>query len=199
MCWLHGAGHVAPASLAKRSGTQLSAGPTRPCGLGPQLPHGPPGLRHGALQYVPRRARAASDRSRPVRITWLAQQRKSKKPPHGGLSHCENGGQGRNRTADTGIFNPLLYQLSYLAGTSEEVALWAKAGIKPAPGPAVKPLAPSRPRGRGDREPTPAPTGPGSGRRSLPAWWRRPGRRTSPSLPPGTCAPSVPPGSAGTR
>ena len=26
-----------------------------------------------------------------------------------------NGGQGRNRTADTGIFNPLLYQLSYLA------------------------------------------------------------------------------------
>ena len=31
----------------------------------------------------------------------------------------ENGGQGRNRTADTGIFNPLLYRLSYLAsGTS---------------------------------------------------------------------------------
>ena len=29
---------------------------------------------------------------------------------------CEgNGGQGRNRTADTGIFSPLLYQLSYLA------------------------------------------------------------------------------------
>lgn len=27
----------------------------------------------------------------------------------------EDGGQGRNRTADTGIFNPLLYQLSYLA------------------------------------------------------------------------------------
>jgi hypothetical protein len=26
-----------------------------------------------------------------------------------------SGGQGRNRTADTGIFNPLLYQLSYLA------------------------------------------------------------------------------------
>ena len=31
-----------------------------------------------------------------------------------------DGGQGRNRTADTGIFNPLLYQLSYLALT-----LWA--------------------------------------------------------------------------
>ncbi len=25
------------------------------------------------------------------------------------------GGQGRNRTVDTRIFNPLLYQLSYLA------------------------------------------------------------------------------------
>lgn len=28
-----------------------------------------------------------------------------------------NGGRGRNRTADTGIFNPLLYQLSYSATT----------------------------------------------------------------------------------
>ena len=28
---------------------------------------------------------------------------------------AENGGQGRNRTADTRIFSPLLYQLSYLA------------------------------------------------------------------------------------
>ena len=27
-----------------------------------------------------------------------------------------NGGQGRNRTNDTRIFSPLLYQLSYLAG-----------------------------------------------------------------------------------
>lgn len=26
----------------------------------------------------------------------------------------ENGAQGRNRTTDTGIFSPLLYQLSYL-------------------------------------------------------------------------------------
>ena len=31
-----------------------------------------------------------------------------------------SGAQGRNRTADTGIFNPLLYQLSYL-GKSEAV------------------------------------------------------------------------------
>ena len=28
------------------------------------------------------------------------------------------GGQGRDRTADTRIFSPLLYQLSYLAGES---------------------------------------------------------------------------------
>jgi hypothetical protein len=31
------------------------------------------------------------------------------------------GGQGRNRTTDTRIFNPLLYQLSYLAGKSPRV------------------------------------------------------------------------------
>ena len=29
------------------------------------------------------------------------------------------GGQGQNRTADTGIFSPLLYQLSYLAFSRE--------------------------------------------------------------------------------
>ena len=29
----------------------------------------------------------------------------------------EDGGQGQNRTADTRIFSPLLYQLSYLAGS----------------------------------------------------------------------------------
>jgi hypothetical protein len=31
----------------------------------------------------------------------------------------ENGAQGQNRTADTGIFNPLLYQLSYLGRYAE--------------------------------------------------------------------------------
>ena len=30
------------------------------------------------------------------------------------LKKEENGAQGQNRTADTGIFSPLLYQLSYL-------------------------------------------------------------------------------------
>ena len=33
-----------------------------------------------------------------------------KKPPLGGFI---NGAWGRDRTADTGIFSPLLYQLSY--------------------------------------------------------------------------------------
>jgi hypothetical protein len=48
-----------------------------------------------------------------------------------------SGGQGRNRTADTGIFNPLLYQLSYLAmypalrpmGPSERGMIAAAAGL----------------------------------------------------------------------
>jgi hypothetical protein len=43
-----------------------------------------------------------------------------------------DGGQGRNRTADTGIFNPLLYQLSYLALDSSGVPASAgKPHIKP--------------------------------------------------------------------
>jgi hypothetical protein len=33
----------------------------------------------------------------------------------GELNPCSRYGQGRNRTADTRIFSPLLYQLSYLA------------------------------------------------------------------------------------
>ena len=33
----------------------------------------------------------------------------------------EIGGQGRNRTIDTGIFSPLLYQLSYLAIEKQKV------------------------------------------------------------------------------
>ena len=36
------------------------------------------------------------------------------------------GGQGQNRTADTGIFSPLLYRLSYLA-----IRSYAKPAIKP--------------------------------------------------------------------
>jgi hypothetical protein len=40
-----------------------------------------------------------------------------------------NGGQGQNRTADTGIFSPLLYQLSYLAGCGNEQRI--KPGARP--------------------------------------------------------------------
>jgi hypothetical protein len=39
----------------------------------------------------------------------------TKKPAVRAGFHDRNGGQGRNRTTDTRIFNPLLYQLSYLA------------------------------------------------------------------------------------
>ena len=34
----------------------------------------------------------------------------------------KTGGQGRNRTTDTRIFSPLLYQLSYLANLYDEIA-----------------------------------------------------------------------------
>ena len=47
--------------------------------------------------------------------------------PHG-IDSRGNGGQGRNRTIDTRIFSPLLYQLSYLAmrfsGSRPERGLW---------------------------------------------------------------------------
>jgi hypothetical protein len=38
------------------------------------------------------------------------------------MSVEKNGGQGRNRTIDTRIFSPLLYQLSYLAVRNSAVA-----------------------------------------------------------------------------
>ena len=41
------------------------------------------------------------------------------------MRESKNGGQGRNRTADTGIFNPLLYRLSYLASEKRHI----KAGL----------------------------------------------------------------------
>lgn len=39
------------------------------------------------------------------------------------------GAQGRNRTADTGIFNPLLYQLSYLGNVARIKRVFRK-GVK---------------------------------------------------------------------
>jgi hypothetical protein len=44
----------------------------------------------------------------------FALRAKSEKNPARGWA-LVSGGQGRNRTTDTRIFNPLLYQLSYLA------------------------------------------------------------------------------------
>lgn len=59
--------------------------------------------------------------------------RKRRNPARGGVS--ESGGQGRNRTADTGIFNPLLYQLSYLAapGSTGSPLLNIRGGLPSSP------------------------------------------------------------------
>jgi hypothetical protein len=46
----------------------------------------------------------------------MAGHLQNKKGPHD-TSLLTGGGQGRNRTADTRIFSPLLYQLSYLASS----------------------------------------------------------------------------------
>ena len=37
-------------------------------------------------------------------------------PCSNGATGLDDGGQGQNRTADTGIFSPVLYRLSYLPG-----------------------------------------------------------------------------------
>ena len=37
------------------------------------------------------------------------------------LTGVESGGQGRDRTADTGIFSPLLYRLSYLTKNERDL------------------------------------------------------------------------------
>ena len=52
---------------------------------------------------------------------------------------AEDGAQGRNRTNDTRIFNPLLYQLSYLAtvGSGEGPAC-REPEIRPEGSPSVK-------------------------------------------------------------
>lgn len=50
-----------------------------------------------------------------------------------------NGGQGQNRTVDTRIFSPLLYQLSYLALDCKALALTGRLRIKTRPAGEVKP------------------------------------------------------------
>ena len=46
---------------------------------------------------------------------------KNRKPAFLRAFFLNNGGRGGNRTPDTGIFNPLLYQLSYPAGSQAVV------------------------------------------------------------------------------
>ena len=48
------------------------------------------------------------------------------------------GGQGQNRTVDTRIFSPLLYQLSYLAGEREWQATQAKRAAYLTGGPQLR-------------------------------------------------------------
>src|SRR5690554_5749057 len=57
--------------------------------------------------------RVAGGRTRVLRSAFVP----ATKSPLGSGLRGPDGGQGGNRTPDTGIFNPLLYQLSYLAGT----------------------------------------------------------------------------------
>ncbi len=56
-------------------------------------------------------------------------------PESAGSAVDEDGGQGRNRTTDTRIFNPLLYQLSYLAFTVgsglKPLLHYSRSGLKP--------------------------------------------------------------------
>lgn len=54
--------------------------------------------------------------------------------PFGGCLRLLNGGRGGNRTPDTGIFNPLLYQLSYPATSEREMIRGRGRQGKPAPG-----------------------------------------------------------------
>ena len=66
------------------------------------------------------------DPQRPERVVLRPMNERGEVPQHprklqaGIVAECqllELGGQGRNRTNDTRIFSPLLYQLSYLAGS----------------------------------------------------------------------------------
>ena len=69
------------------------------------------------------------------------------------LCKCnENGGRGRNRTADTGIFNPLLYQLSYPATMSRQDAAKGRVLQRLAAVESRKTMVPS-PRSRTGRRP----------------------------------------------
>ena len=70
-----------------------------------------------------------SHQQHPTAIT--AHPRKTKNPRIYGVSLEMFGGQGRDRTGDTRIFSPLLYQLSYLATCASVKVLNGRgAGIR---------------------------------------------------------------------
>ena len=52
-----------------------------------------------------------------IQLISLCQQPQTKKPSLNREGFSRSGGDGRNRTADTRIFSPLLYQLSYITET----------------------------------------------------------------------------------
>jgi hypothetical protein len=51
------------------------------------------------------------------------------KKAHIAVSFQNAGGRGQNRTADTRIFNPLLYRLSYPASDANSVELFASRAL----------------------------------------------------------------------
>ena len=92
----------------------------------------------------------------------------------------ENGAQGQNRTADTRIFNPLLYRLSYLGTPNVGGTGFLGDGSRPVQHPAVNPRRSPFPRGfrglrglpgRPEWRSHPSTTGPNRCRRT--AWSRR--------------------------
>ena len=92
---------------------------------------GTPSRRVGVLQSMPRWGRAPArrpgEKHKPPRLRRTAGAARRNPGGQGRNRHLVDlrrtacaarrnpGGQGRNRTTDTRIFNPLLYQLSYLA------------------------------------------------------------------------------------
>jgi hypothetical protein len=79
----------------------MQAGPVHLCQLSPHKPPLPVKSRPFPQYFVPNAKRAG-----------ICSPSPQTQPPHGG--------QARNRTTDTRIFSPLLYQLSYLANESRQ-------------------------------------------------------------------------------
>ncbi len=57
-------------------------------------------------------------------------RQENEKPRRSLRGFAIRGGQGRNRTSDTRIFSPLLYQLSYLAGSDDGGRAASRSGAR---------------------------------------------------------------------